>query len=100
MSAEFVIAVCDVRCSVNEHDDPPKYRCYVNDELFTERTWIWSGFYLEESLQIFAAPGKYRVRYELVGDTDAAINYTNLQIQQGPAVISTDGAIHIYVPQK
>jgi hypothetical protein len=39
---------------------------YVNNELFNERTWVWREQYLEEFLQIWAGPGKYELRWELV----------------------------------
>jgi hypothetical protein len=32
----------------------PSYRVFVNDELFTERTFIWRDQYLTEILQISA----------------------------------------------
>jgi hypothetical protein len=47
---------------------PPVYRLYVNDELFTERTYIWNNSYLEEAVSIEALPGDYVVRYELYGN--------------------------------
>jgi hypothetical protein len=100
MLKEFVIAVCDVRCRWSEPSPPPRYRCYVNDELFAERTWIWHNEYLEESLQILAEPGKYRVRYELVDPDDVTLEVSNLRINQGPAVISPDGSVHIYTPKR
>ena len=100
MGQEFVIAVCDVRCRWGEPTPPPRYRCYVNDELFTERTWIWTNEYLEESLQILAPPGKYRVRYELVDSEGAEIFISNLRIEHGPAVISPRGEVHIYTSKR
>jgi hypothetical protein len=96
VTAEFVVAVCDVRCNWSDPTPPPRYRCYVNDELFAERTWIWQQMYLEESLQILAEPGKYRVRYELVDPVDVELSVSNLRIDKGPAVISPDGSVHIY----
>jgi hypothetical protein len=96
VTTEFVIAVCDVRCRWCEPTPPPRYRCYVNDELFTERTWIWINEYLEESLQISAPPGKYRVRYELVDPEDAEISVSNLRVDCGPAMITQHGDIYIY----
>jgi hypothetical protein len=99
VASEFVVATCDVRCQWDGLTTPT-YRCYVNDELFAERTWIWHKEYLEESMQILANPGKYRVRYELVGGADAVIQYSNLRIDQGPAVISPDGSVHIYTPKR
>jgi hypothetical protein len=47
---------------------PPVYRLYVNDELFSERTYIWPDKYLEEVVSIEAPPGDYVVRYELHGN--------------------------------
>jgi hypothetical protein len=98
VNKEFVVAVCDVRCKWSEPTPPPRYRCYVNDELFVERTWIWPDMYLEESLQILAEPGKYQVRYELVDPHEVSIEFSNLRIVQGPAMLSPDGAIRIYTP--
>jgi hypothetical protein len=99
MLEEFVVAVCDVRCQWNQNDSP-KYRCYVNDELFTERTWIWNEQYLEESIQILAPPGKYKIRYEIVDSQDAVIKPSNLRIEFGPAVITPNGSIHIYTSKQ
>ena len=57
MDTVFVRAVFDIDC--DWEGLPPVYRVFVNDELFTERTWIWSDQHLQETLQIQAAPGKY-----------------------------------------
>jgi hypothetical protein len=96
VTTEFVIAVCDVRCQWSEPAPPPRYRCYINNELFTERTWIWTNEYLEESIQISAPPGKYRVRYELVDAEDAEILVSNLRVDHGPAMITAHGDVYIY----
>jgi hypothetical protein len=98
MQAEFVMAQCDVYCKWS--GEPPRYRCFVNDELFTERTWIWQNQYLEESIQISAPPGKYTVRYELVDPEHAAIKVRNLRIETGPAIITPQGQVQIYTPEK
>ena len=52
MTKKFVRVVSDVYCTWEGL--APTYRVYVNDELFTERTWIWTQDYLEEMLQIQA----------------------------------------------
>jgi hypothetical protein len=97
MQKEFVIAKCDVYC---RWTGPfPRYRCYVNDELFSERTWIWNDVYLEENLQIQAVPGRYTVRVELLDIEHASIKVRNLRVDTGPGVIGSDGALHIYVPE-
>ena len=98
MQREFVIVECDVHCKwTGPH---PRYRCYVNDELFTERTWIWDSVYLEEMLQIQAPPGKYQVKFELVDPKHASLTVKNVRIKTGPAVITPKGEVQIYVPER
>jgi hypothetical protein len=98
MEPEFVIAKCDIYC--NWTGPYPRYRCYVNNELFTERTWIWRDCYLEENLQIMAPPGMYTVKVELLDTEHAKIKMRNLRIETGPAVIIPSGQIQIYTPEK
>jgi len=98
MQKEFVVAKCDIYCKWT--GPYPRYRCYVNDELFSERTWLWHDVYLEESLQIQAAPGKYTVRVELLDTEHASIKMRNLRVDTGPGLIERDGALHIYIPEK
>ena len=96
--AEFVSAKCDVYIKW-KGDTAPRYRCYVNDELFCERTWIWHDQYLEENLQILAQPGFYEVRFELLDTEHSRIKTSNLRIDSGPAIIDRYGRIQIYVPE-
>ena len=67
MQTYFVRVECDVTAKV--HAQPLRYRAYVNNELFAERTWIWTDSYLEENFQISAPAGVYPIRFETV-DTD------------------------------
>lgn len=98
MQTEFVIVECDVYCKwTGPH---PRYRCYVNDELFTERTWIWNDIHLEEMLQIQAPVGKYQVRFELVDPEHAELTVKNLRVKSGPAVITPQGQVQIYMPER
>jgi hypothetical protein len=62
---------------------------YVNDELFTERSWIWSGkeYYLEEIITIEAPPGQYEIKYELLAPATSEIKVKNMQVISGTAVI-------------
>jgi hypothetical protein len=98
MQTEFVLAICDVYVKW-KGGPPPRYRCYVNDELFTERTWIWTDQYLEEHIQIQAGPGHYDVRYELLDTDHARIKVHNLRIGTGPAVIDRQGRVQIYTSE-
>jgi hypothetical protein len=60
---------------------------YVNDELFSERTWIWTDSSLEENLQIDAEPGEYTIRYELIEPNLATLKIGSLSVDYGPAEI-------------
>ena len=64
MQTHFVQVDCDVDCEWDQ--ESPRYRAYVNDELFAERTWIWQNEYLRECLQISAPAGLYKIHYRLV----------------------------------
>ena len=81
--------LCDVHCQWEGL--PPIYRVYVNNELFTERTWIWDdSYYLEEMLQISAPAGEYTITYELVPPHLAHIEVKNMRIEIGDAVIKNN----------
>lgn len=82
MSHQFVLVKADV--SVDWTGAAPNYRVYVANELFAERTWIWRQQYLEEFLQIWAEPGKYELRWELVPPACGTIDVTNVRIAEGP----------------
>lgn len=97
MRKEFIMAVTDVYC--NWSGEPPRYRCYVNNELFTERTWLWTSIYLEEQLQIQAEPGLYQIRYELVDTENAKLKINNYRIMHGPASVDQKGNILIQESQ-
>lgn len=86
METKFVKAVFDIDCEWAGL--PPTYRVYVNDELFTERTWIWTDSYLEEILQIQAPPGNYVIRHELVPPHLAHLTVSNFRIEYGPGEIN------------
>lgn len=79
----FVRAEFDVDC--DWEGLPPIYRIYVNEELFTERTWRWTEHYLRENLQILAPPGQYHVRVESVGPNLANFRTANHDITVGAA---------------
>jgi hypothetical protein len=55
---------------------------YVNNELFTERTWIWDNCYLEELIPISAGPGDYLIRYQIIPDSGASLKIKNLRIAE------------------
>ena len=95
MTKQYVRVVCNVACEWEGL--PPIYRVYVNDELFTERTWIWQDdLYLREEIQIEAEPGEYSIRYELVPPNLAKLSVTRPVVEHGSAVITEDGRLRIH----
>lgn len=84
MNTHFIRAEFDIYC--NWEGIPPVYRIYVNEELFTERTWAWPvTWHLTQILQIQAPPGEYRVEVRPVGPNLAAFECKNFHIGVGPA---------------
>lgn len=75
METISVKVICDVTAKV--HAQPFRYRVYVNNELFTERTWIWENSYLEEMLPISAPAGIYPIRFETVDPDNGRIKVRN-----------------------
>jgi hypothetical protein len=94
MDKKFVRVLCDVHC--DWEGLPPVYRVYVNDELFTERTWIWNNEYLEELIQINAEPGQYQIRHELVPPHLAQLTVANMRVELGDANIKGENLLRIY----
>lgn len=85
MTKHFVRVLADVDCEWVGLN--PTYRVFLDDELFTERTWIWTTDYLEEILQIEVEPGDYELRWELVPPHLAKLNIQNVRVDFGPAQI-------------
>jgi hypothetical protein len=88
MARQFVRLLADVDCEWEGLS--PTYRAYVNDELFAERTWIWTDRYLEECFQIEAEPGEYHIRYELVAPHLARLTVKNLRVDYGSGTVEND----------
>ena len=82
MSREHVLVKADVYC--DWQDQPPVYRLWVGNELFAERTYIWQEQYLEELIPVYAEPGKYEIRYELVPPSQGTLTVKNMRVDQGP----------------
>ena len=93
MKTQFVKVVVDVHCKSS--GPAPRYRCYVEDELFAERTWIWDNVYLEEAFQIQAPPGQYKIWYELLDPETAEIKTKNMRVEAGSATIHKHGILEI-----
>jgi hypothetical protein len=88
MSPEHVLVKCDVYCDWK--DKPPVYRLFVGNELFVERTYIWQEQYLEELIPVYAEPGEYHIRYELVPPSQGTLVIKNQRVSSGPGTIANN----------
>ena len=69
--------------------EQPKYRIYVNDDLMTERTWIWDQqTYIEETLWAELASGiSHTVKLEIIKSNPfdlAQFGLQNLTVNEEP----------------
>lgn len=85
MDKKFVRILSNIDCKWEGL--PPIYRLYLNDELFSERTWIWRDAKLQEALQVEAVPGDYTLRYELVAPHLAELLISELIVDTGSAYV-------------
>jgi hypothetical protein len=93
MSKKAIIVQVDVSCDTQ--GPAPSYRAWLEDELFTERTWRFEAHqYLEETWQINARPGRYQLRYELIGN--GRLTVSNWQVLKGCAGINKHGQLVIH----
>jgi hypothetical protein len=95
MTKQFVRVLADVDCEWEGL--APTYRLYLNDELFAERTWLWTEHYLEEVIVVRARPGHYPIRYELVKPEQGRLKVRNVRIgtESDPAVIHDEQILEI-----
>jgi hypothetical protein len=80
---QYVRVLCDVDCVWQQ--PCPRYRVFVNNELFAERGWSWTDSTLEEVIQIEAQPGEYVISYQLLPHESAELITGNLRVDHGSA---------------
>lgn len=94
MHKRFVKLAFDVkRC--DDRGYQPSYRIFVNDELFSERTWYYTDQYLREMLQISAPPGSYSIKIATVAPSSSVFKISNFEILHGTARCSEQGQLEI-----
>lgn len=94
MQTQTVIVTCDV--DIRYTGESPVYRLYVGDELFTERTWIWTNDFLREKIVLEAPYGVYPIRYELLPHPDAEFKIKNAIVIKGPGRFRKHLALEIH----
>lgn len=94
------IVICEVHCEWKH--DPPRYRLFVNDELFVERQYIWKKEFLEEMIPIWVNPGDYKIVYKMVPGNQGMFEIKNMRVDQGPpgATVLNNRTLRIPPPEK
>lgn len=84
---EAVITV-DIYCSWDAQ--PQVYRIYVDNELLTERTYLWRNpdQFVRENIVISAEPGDHEFKLESVDTNFTGFQWQNFTINNQP--IATD----------
>lgn len=68
-------------------DTPPRYRVYVDNELMTERDFIWPGhdIYIRENIMVNLQPGTHSLKVEQVGN-NGIIRHKNIMLDEVPSL--------------
>jgi lipopolysaccharide export system protein LptC len=58
----------DVFCNSTQYGQP-SYRVYVDDELLTERSWIWPSYevFIRENIEVELDSGVHEVKISAIG---------------------------------
>lgn len=89
MSKFYVKVACDLDIEWSG-STAPVYRVYVNEELFTERAWLWRNHNAVEIIQIHAPSGKYVISHQLVNPRNTVMNVSNFRVLEGPGKFKND----------
>lgn len=75
----------DVWCKYN--GAPPTYRVYVDDELMTERTFVWNSTnnYIREHIEVLVDRGVHELRIENCGGNHVEFITNNIMVNGKPA---------------
>lgn len=84
---EAIITV-DIFCQWEA--EPPAYRVYVDDELLTERTYLWRNTdqFVRENIVIAATEGLHQFRLESVDSNFTGFHWQNFTINNQPVAAS------------
>jgi hypothetical protein len=85
-----VSIVVDVWCQYN--GECPVYRIYVDNDLLTERTFIWNTDtqFIREHIEVNLMPGEHWVTVEHTAG-DAKFRIENVQVDGVPVASLTEG---------
>jgi len=89
--------VLDVHCS-GIHSNDPVYRVYVDDELLTERTWVWPAheIYIKEHIEVDIDPGKHIVKIHNCSP-DNSLKFKNVTVNKQEFAVTPTTEFTFYI---
>ena len=81
---------------------PPRYRTWVDDQLFLERTFTWEHCYVEDRVTVSVQAPKtagqqtqHDIRVELLDPEQARLTTVNWRVLSGPGVVDQQGRLYV-----
>lgn len=93
MELVSVNVAVDIEVLFESH--PPRYRVYLENEMFCERVATRQQVLYREILQISANPGTYHISARLVDVKGNALTIKNIKVLDGPALAWPSGDLEI-----
>ena len=83
----LVTLTADVYC--NRGEGEPSYRIYVDDDLLTERSWVWPAYeiFIQENIEVDVEPGAHRLIIKEC-NCDPVFQIGNMTINGAPLAAS------------
>lgn len=89
----------DLFCYRTENDGNKDYRLYVDNDLITERTYIWMnktpvkpyGQFVRENVWVELEPGEHEIRIEAVNSKFNGFLIRNIKIDNNPVSLTSTG---------
>ena len=95
-----IVVGCDIH--ILWQGETPRYRVWVENQMFQERQFTWDSCYIEEHYAMHCNQGKipgevrhYQVRHELLDVEQATMIVNNWRIMSGDATIDQQGLVSV-----
>lgn len=86
MNTEHLLKTVEVQFDLYCHwsQKEPAYRVYVDNDLITERTFIWPGFqnYVRETFAIAVKHGEHQLRVENLNPESAKFTVKRVRVDE------------------
>ena len=94
----LVKVTMDVYCQ-RKSDENPGYRVFVNNDLLTERTWIWPAYevYIKENLIVDLDSKNNKIELKSIGIDPSNIIFRNVTVNDVVQLETAHGNFQEYL---